>query len=372
MSYSYYQNAPGWGTSQYQFRPPPAPTFQPQPTWGGLDFYQAHAPSPDPSIYNNAWNRVRSYSDPGSAGLGVGLNEARHWHRRTYGGLSQINMLAPEEIGHAAAYEAYRTWIHNANLYQPLSADDERQREALVGIAVAEVNRILQYSERRYDRYVLQLASEAAAATASVIFSQSAVDYGDYSPDNMYAYDEPYYPRRSRHRRRHSSVSGSRPPIIQMAPAAPGSVYAGTPIAGSTYGGAMPTQMAGSTYGGASPYGGYGAQPVPIQATNTVGFPSQGMAYGGGMAGTQYGGGSYGLSSSPYGNGMYGVPQSAASTIVVQTPGRNRHRHRSHSRHGHRRARSNTIDTYGYGSGGGMGAQGIGGTSIGAPQVYRY
>jgi hypothetical protein len=47
-------------------------------------------------------------------------------------------MLGPEEIGHAAAYEAYRTWIHNANLYQPLSADDERQREALVGLAVGE------------------------------------------------------------------------------------------------------------------------------------------------------------------------------------------------------------------------------------------
>ena len=47
-------------------------------------------------------------------------------------------MLNADEVGHAAAYEAYRTWIHNSSLYEPLSADNERQREALVGLAVAE------------------------------------------------------------------------------------------------------------------------------------------------------------------------------------------------------------------------------------------
>jgi len=46
--------------------------------------------------------------------------------------------MSPSEIGHAAAYEAYRTWIHNSSIYEPLSGDIERQREALTGLAVAE------------------------------------------------------------------------------------------------------------------------------------------------------------------------------------------------------------------------------------------
>jgi hypothetical protein len=46
--------------------------------------------------------------------------------------------MLPSEIGHAAAYEAYRTWTHHSPMYEPLSGDMERQREALVGLAVAE------------------------------------------------------------------------------------------------------------------------------------------------------------------------------------------------------------------------------------------
>lgn len=46
--------------------------------------------------------------------------------------------MLPDEIGHAAAYEAYRTWIHNSSMYEPLSGDQERQREGLIGLAVAE------------------------------------------------------------------------------------------------------------------------------------------------------------------------------------------------------------------------------------------
>jgi hypothetical protein len=156
----------------------------------------------------------------------------------------------------------------------------------------------------------------------------------------------------SRHRRRHSSVSGVRPTLIQM-----GSTT------GSSYSGGMPMSVGGS-YGG---YGGYGTQPMPIQATNSVAFPGQAMSYGG-MSTSPYATGGYPVSTSPYSNGMYGVPQTG-STVVVQTPShRHKHRHRSHSRHGHRRSRSHTIDTFGSG----MGAHGIAGTSIGAPQVYRY
>lgn len=46
--------------------------------------------------------------------------------------------MLPAEIGHAAAYEAYRTWIHNSSIYEPLSGDIERQREGLIGLAIAE------------------------------------------------------------------------------------------------------------------------------------------------------------------------------------------------------------------------------------------
>jgi hypothetical protein len=46
--------------------------------------------------------------------------------------------MLPEEIGHAAAYEAYRTWMHNSSIYEPLSGDAERQREGLIGLAIAE------------------------------------------------------------------------------------------------------------------------------------------------------------------------------------------------------------------------------------------
>ena len=48
--------------------------------------------------------------------------------------------MLPEDIGHAAAYEAYRTWIHNSSIYEPLSGDIARQREGLIGLAVAEGN----------------------------------------------------------------------------------------------------------------------------------------------------------------------------------------------------------------------------------------
>jgi hypothetical protein len=46
--------------------------------------------------------------------------------------------MLPAEIGHAAAYEAYRTWMHNSSIYEPLSGDIERQRDGLIGLAIAE------------------------------------------------------------------------------------------------------------------------------------------------------------------------------------------------------------------------------------------
>lgn len=67
---------------------------------------------------------------------GAGLNEARHWHRQAYGGFGDIRMLSPREMGHAAAYEAYRIWLHNR--YIGDQRDFGQRREAFLALAVAE------------------------------------------------------------------------------------------------------------------------------------------------------------------------------------------------------------------------------------------
>lgn len=47
--------------------------------------------------------------------------------------------MLPSDIGAAAAYECWRNWKHHYGVYgQPLAGDQERQREALIGLAVAE------------------------------------------------------------------------------------------------------------------------------------------------------------------------------------------------------------------------------------------
>lgn len=48
----------------------------------------------------------------------------------------EINSLTPAEIGHAAAYEAFKGWLHENPAYDVL--DTERQRAILIGLAVAE------------------------------------------------------------------------------------------------------------------------------------------------------------------------------------------------------------------------------------------
>jgi len=317
MSYNYYRKRGGWGTNQYQFPAPLAPSFQPQPSWGGMDYFRAHAESPDLSLYHHAWDRVRNYSNVGD--MGVGLNEARHWHRRAYGGLGKASQMLPEELGHAAAYEAYRTWMHNSSIYEPLSGDMERQREGLIGLAIAEATRLLAFTGLSRDRYSRQNASAAAAATASVIFAQSRsmdIDpdynrrsrsnsfsgaygsrgrspYGDSSPYSggspygsssfdPYAYDNtimyPSHHRSSHHRssshsrsRRHSSSSHHAPPIV---------------VAGNgQYGyGSAPVAIPGSTpqYGSYGSYGNYGGQTMAYPVPSGSSMP----AYGGGYATT--------------------------------------------------------------------------------------
>lgn len=50
----------------------------------------------------------------------------------------EINRMSPVEIGYAAAYEAYNTWLQDSAMYEIVGEDRERQREGLVGVAVAE------------------------------------------------------------------------------------------------------------------------------------------------------------------------------------------------------------------------------------------
>lgn len=137
---------------------------------------------------------------------GVGHYEARRWHRRIYGGLvrvaphsittrltphrHQVNLaqVLPADLGSAAAYEAYRFWKYHPPLYQHLGGERERQREAMIGMAIGEggyvpeshalamltspyhaASRLWQYTGRSLDAYGLRAASEAAAATASNI-----------------------------------------------------------------------------------------------------------------------------------------------------------------------------------------------------------
>ncbi|EIW63206.1 uncharacterized protein TRAVEDRAFT_56309 [Trametes versicolor FP-101664 SS1] len=313
MAYNYYQSQmPGWGTSQFQFGAPPQPVFQPQPSWRGSDFYNAHALNPDPSLYESIMVRLRDI-----LGMGVGHHEARHWHRRIYSGMVQLQQLLPADIGAAAAYEAYRTWKHNSFLYEPLSADRELQREGLIGMAIAETQRLWQYSGRPQDTYGLRAACEASASAANVLADRlfgwtsgggggGGVGYGSsYSGSNTgdaYAYDEGYSGRRGRSR--HNSFNA--PAVVRVG--APG--Y-GDPL-GSPYGaGGSPMPIPGAIPGAAAPYGAgmpgsYGAAPGIPGSYGAA--PGYGGTYGYRSASPNpYGGASpnpYGVQA-PYGAGAY-------------------------------------------------------------------
>jgi len=280
------------------------------------------------------------------------MHEARHWHRRAYGGLGELSQMLPDEIGHAAAYEAYRSWIHNSSTYEYLRDEDERQREALIGLAIAEATRLLQFTNRPVDRFARMAASEAAAGTASTIFyqqhesgsfggrSRSRARHNSFSGYSMspaygaagsidpYAVDDISYPRRhhSRHRSRHRSRSrhGSFPsnPMVYGDAGYPGS-YGNSVYGGGGYAGSVPMQ--GEMY---SPYGG--------QSSSYGQIAPYGQPQYGGYAG------SHG-SAMPMQPGYAGYPGSYASSagvpvpagsIVIQSP-RRKH-HRSHSRHRHR------------------------------------
>ncbi|KAL4243921.1 hypothetical protein ABKN59_010613 [Abortiporus biennis] len=170
MAFSYYQNAAPtlWGTSQYQLGPPPTPTFRPNAAWSGLDYYRAYSLNPDISLYSSIWNRIRaSPLDPTFSSGPI-----RSLHRQIYSGWVDLFSVLPSDLGAAAAYEAYRTWKYHTLLYQPLGGDPEREREALVGFAVAEASRLWQHTGRVMDAYGQRDALESAAQTASYLYFQ--------------------------------------------------------------------------------------------------------------------------------------------------------------------------------------------------------
>ncbi|KAH9032642.1 hypothetical protein EDB84DRAFT_1561913 [Lactarius hengduanensis] len=318
MAYSYYRShAPGWGTQQFQLGAPPMPSYQPQSTWTGQDFYSAHALGGDPMLYQNTISRATS-------GGGVGKHEAKIWHHRAYGGLGEVTHMLPQEVGAAAAYEAYRQVKYGSGMYQFLHGDYERQQEALRGLAIAEVVRLWQDTGRGMDQYGQQVACDAAAATAYHIVSQRESEESQGLGFGSGSYRD----------RRNS--------------------FGAFPTQGYASSGGYGT---GSVYGGASPLMGASPIPVPGSPYSTMGggvpFGSMGSV-GGGLA-SPYGGhvGQYGTYGSPHGYDVGGLQAaggypmsypglSTSPTIVIPPPpseGRHRHRHRHHSHH-HRRHRS--------------------------------
>ncbi|KAI0633285.1 hypothetical protein C8Q77DRAFT_776759 [Trametes polyzona] len=404
MAYNYYQTTmPGWGTSQvwvprlivrrtrlegsvqFQFGAPPQPPFQPQPSWRGYDFYNAHAINPDPSLFDSVMTRLRDI-----LGMGVGHHEARHWHRRVYSGMVPLSQLLPEDIGAAAAYEAYRTWKHNSFLYEPLSADRERQREGLIGMAVAETQRLWQYSGRPLDTYGLRAACEASACAAHSLadklfgWTSGGGMGGGYassyssSTGDAYAYDEPYHRGRSRHN------SFSAPTVVRVGqpgygdpmaspygvgaapmpvpgvatsytPGMPGSYGAAPGMPGSY--GAAPGMAGSYAYGGASPNP-YGVAPAAPYAAGaypaTAGYPAAGYPAGTYPAGT-YPAGYAGGGGVILPNGQTVPP---GSTVIISkhrsrrgssaSSGHHHHRHHRHRSSSRSRYDDYDRDRYGY------------------------
>jgi len=258
MSYGYYQNHQPtyWGTSQYQFPSPPSVSYMPQAGWGSRDFYNAHASwssgSADSSVYDYVWSKMK-----GMVGIsGMGREEAQFWHRQIYSGLVNLNTVLPSDIGGAAAQEALRFFEHQ-NFNSHFSYDTEREREAVMGLAIAEATKLWSYAGRPADRWGRLEACEIAAATARRLLRNRYDPLGFSfrrrrgSHNGMYGGDDlDMYHHHAMQRRRSSSSYHYRPsaqallsarPYVgghNLALAIPGNAY-------STYGNGYATSTAG-------------------------------------------------------------------------------------------------------------------------------
>ncbi|CCL99845.1 uncharacterized protein FIBRA_01869 [Fibroporia radiculosa] len=307
--------------------------------------------------------------------VSVGYHEARHWHRRIYGGQVNLTQVLPGDIGCAAAYEAYRFWKYHHPLYEPL-VDRERQREAIMGMAIGEAQHLWQHTGRVYDNIGLREACESAAATASRIanrvlgydgtIAQTGLPSSAYDQTIAYdAYGNTTSARPSALRRCSSygsnlsasigspyinpayatsspyggtaSIVGASTPIPSMmgsysAGAAPGAYITGVSSPSYAPGGV------GSAYSGAAAYqtaatgGAYQVAP-PMYAAGGV-VPQAGATYMSGMNPVGYGAaGIAGYAAYP---GQQTVPP--GSTIII--------RPRRHHHHHHHRSRSLSVDRY--------------------------
>ncbi|KAG6820511.1 hypothetical protein H0H93_015984 [Arthromyces matolae] len=286
------------------------------------------------SLFDHAWGHVRDHTTPETAiSSGVGINEAQHWHHRAYG-LGELPRMLPAEIGHAAAYEAFRTWMNNSSMYQPLSGDVHRQREGLIGLAVGEAARLLSFTGRQSDNYVRFTASESAAATASNIFYESREEGGGYrrSRSRTRISTDPYdndnvvtsaYGGHYRSHSRHRSRSHSRPPALQL-----GTNVMGMPppqFSGSHYAPSI-TPESVSSYDDSPTYGSFPAHSMhmnlPTHGTpyphNSMSLPGTAASYQATIPGQPYQG-----HLQPYQTQIY--PSHSYSTQPTQTLPMTRH-----------------------------------------------
>jgi len=231
----------------------------------------------------------------------------------------------PQEIGAAAAYEAYRQIKYSTNVYNFLYSDYERQVEAIRGLAIAETVRLWQDTGRTVDQVGLQMACDSAAATANYIVAEReledphslGVGYGSY-----------------RDRRNSFGAMSSYG----------GSAYGG----GSVYGGSSPLRIGGNL----PPSPMSGSIPIPGSPYSGAGVPYAGgfgmpMSYGGypgsyGTPGYEYLGvpGAYSM------GGYASHPGTPGAVIISPPEDHHRHHRRSHSRRHHHHRRHRSHDRY--------------------------
>lgn len=246
----------------------------------------------------------------------------------------------PQEIGFAAAYEAYRQFKYSTSVYNHLYTDYERQHDVLRALAIAEgmslsivtfsltltclppyqASRLWQDSGRGIDQYGLQMACDAAAATAGQITSEREMTDGYGMGLGAGSFRD--------RRNSFGAFSGS---------GYAGSGYAGSGYGGgSVYGGSSPLQIAGTIP--ASPMG----SPMALSGSPYGGYAGLPASYGGGYAGSYSSYGTPGYDNYLGLPNVGGYPMSAPGTpMIIHQPSEGhhrRHRHRHH--HHHRRHRS--------------------------------
>ena len=264
----------------------------------------------------------------------------------------------PQEIGIAAAYEAYRQIKYSTNVYQNLYTDYERQREAMRALAIAEgvlvswilcplrltwhhpyqAQRLWYDTGRGMDQYGIQMACDAAAATAARIATEREMEEGQGYGMGLGA---------GSFRDRRSSF-GAYPASGYAGSGYAGSGYGG----GSVYGGGSPLQIAGSLSGRGSPIVSSPMLPgSPLSVMGGVpyagsgGFPG---SYGGGGYAGSYGAPGYDTLGVPgYQMGGYSAPGTPApGAIVIHQPSEGHHRRSSSRRRHHHHRRHRSHDRY--------------------------